>query len=110
VSQPLHVYKLFVDGHEELIRGVRIRGLNARSLKDILAAGNDTNTLNYLENGAPFALLGYGGSSATVSVAAPTIVIDDLELIKIDDEQPSLPVAPAPALALGTAQAAAPAR
>ncbi|MCU1327130.1 MAG: peptidase modulator of gyrase [Bryobacterales bacterium] len=110
VSQPLYVYKLYLDGREELIRGVRIRGLNARSLKDILAAGNDTNTLNYLENGAPFALLGYGGSSASVSVAAPSVVIDDLELIKIDDEQPSLPIAPAPALSLETAPPAAPAR
>ncbi len=98
VSQPLHVYKLYLDGREELIRGVRIRGLNARSLKDILAAGNDTVTLNYLENGAPFALLGYGQSTAAVSVSAPSVVIDDLELVKIDDEQPKLPVALAPAL------------
>ncbi|NDJ14821.1 MAG: hypothetical protein EBY17_27120 [Acidobacteriia bacterium] len=100
VSQPLYVYKLYLDGREELIRGVRIRGLNARSLKDILAAGDDKVTLNYLENGAPFALLGYGQSTAAVSVVAPSVVIDDLELIKIDDEQPKLPVASAPALAL----------
>lgn len=106
VSQPLHVYKLYLDGREELIRGVRIRGLNVRSLKDILAAGNDHVTLNYMENGAPFALLGYGQSTAAVSVSAPSMVIDDLELIKIDDEMPKLPVAPAPALAL----AATPAR
>ena len=39
VSMPLYVYRLYPDGHEELIRGVRLRGLNARSLKDILAAG-----------------------------------------------------------------------
>jgi hypothetical protein len=106
VSQPLYVYKLYLDGREELIRGVRIRGLNARSLKDILAAGNDTTTLNYLENGAPFALLGYGQSSAAVSVTAPSVVIDDLELIRIDDEQPHLPLAPAPALALSQGRAA----
>lgn len=99
VSQPLYVYKLYADGREELIRGVRIRGLNARSLKDILAAGNDSITFNYMENGAPFALLGYGQSSAAVSIVAPSVMIDDLELIKIDDELPKLPVAPAPALA-----------
>ena len=58
VSMPLYVYRLYTDGHEELIRGVRLRGLNARSLKDILAAGDDSITFNYLENGAPFALLG----------------------------------------------------
>ena len=26
VSMPLHVYRLYTDGHEELIRGVRLRG------------------------------------------------------------------------------------
>jgi TldD protein len=98
VSMPLYVYKLYPDGREELIRGVRLRGLNARSLKDILAAGNDSTTLNYLENGAPFALLGLGSSSAAVSVAAPSVLIDDLELTKVDDEMPKLPIVPSPAL------------
>ena len=99
VSIPLHVYRLYTDGHEEMIRGVRLRGLNARSLKDILAAGNDSVTFNYLENGAPFALLGLGSSSAEVAVVAPSVLIDDLELTKIDDELPHLPIAPPPALA-----------
>jgi TldD protein len=99
VSMPLHVYRLYKDGHEELIRGVRLRGLNARSLKDILAAGDDSVTFNYLENGAPFALLGLGSSSADVSVSAPSLLIDDLELVKIDDEQQKLPIAPPPSLA-----------
>lgn len=98
VSLPLHVYRLYTDGHEELIRGVRLRGLNARSLKDILAAGDDSAEFDYLENGAPFALLGLGASSAEVTVVAPSVLIDDLELTKIDDELPKLPVAPPPAL------------
>jgi len=99
VSLPLHVYKLYTDGHEELIRGVRLHGLNARSLKDILAAGDDNVTFNYLENGAPFALLGLGSSAAEVTVVAPSVLIDDLELTKIDDELPKLPIAPPPAVA-----------
>jgi predicted Zn-dependent protease len=92
ISIPLHVYRLYTDGHEEMIRGVRLRGLNARSLKDILAAGDDSVTFNYLENGAPFALAGYGSGSAEVSVVSPSLLIDDLELTKIDDELPHLPV------------------
>jgi len=104
VSMPLHVYKLYLDGHEEMIRGVRLRGLNARSLKDILAAGNDSTTFNYLENGAPFALLGLGSSAAAVSVSAPSVLIDDLELTKVDDEQQKLPLVPAPALQAAAGQ------
>jgi hypothetical protein len=99
VSMPLHVYRLYVDGHEELIRGVRLHGLNARSLKDILVAGDDSVTFNYLENEQPFALLGYGSNSAEVSVVAPSVLIDDLELTKVDDELPGIPLAPPPSVA-----------
>jgi len=106
ISIPLYTYRLYVDGHEELVRGERFRGVNARTLKDILAAGDDSVTFNYLENGAPFALLGYGGSSAEVSVVAPSVLIDDLEMSKIDDELPKLPVVPSPLLTQNAAQVA----
>lgn len=96
VSLPLYVYRLYPDGREELVRGERFKGINARSLKDILAAGDDSVTFNYLDNGAPFALLGYGSGAAQVSVVAPSLLIDDLEMAKIDDEMPKLPLVPAP--------------
>jgi TldD protein len=98
VAMPLYVYRLYTDGHEEMIRGVKLRGVNARSLKDILAAGDDQNRLDYLENGATFAALGTGGNNSGVSVIAPSILIDDLELTKMEDELPKLPVAPSPML------------
>jgi hypothetical protein len=103
VSIPLYVYRLYPDGREELVRGERFRGLNARSLKDILAAGDDSVTFNYLDNGEPFSLLGYGSTAAAVSVVAPSVLIDDLELTKVDDELPRLPVVPAPVLTSQTA-------
>ena len=96
ISMPLYVYRLYPDGHEELVRGERFKSVNARSLKDILAAGDDSVTFNYLDNGAPFALLGYGSGAAEVSVVAPSVLIDDLEMSKIDDEMPKLPMVPAP--------------
>jgi hypothetical protein len=98
VAMPLYVFKLFTDGHEEMIRGVKLRGVSARSLKDILAAGDDENRLDYLENGATFAQVGGGGYTAEVSVVAPSILIDDLELAKMEDELPKLPVASSPLL------------
>jgi TldD protein len=105
VAMPLYVYKLYVDGHEEMIRGVKLRGVNARSLKDILAAGDDESTLNYLENGAAFAQVGGGGYTAEVSVVAPSILVDDLELTKMEDELPKLPVASSPMLVQSTSPA-----
>ena len=99
VSQPLLVYKVFADGHEEMVRGWRFRGLSARSLKDIAVTGDDSAVFEYQENGAPFALLGVSSFSAEVCVVAPSILIDDLELHPAEDEPPKLPVAPAPEIA-----------
>jgi TldD protein len=96
VSSPILVYKVFVDGHEELIRGMRFRGFNVRSLKDILAAGDDTSVFEYMDNTAPFALLGGSGYTAETCVVAPSILIDDLELHPAEDELPKLPIVSAP--------------
>ncbi len=97
-SLPLLVYRVYLDGHEELVRGLKFRGLNVRTFKDVLAAGNDSNVFDYMENGAPFALMGIGSEFADVSVVAPSILVDDLEMLKIEEELPKLPVVPPPTL------------
>jgi predicted Zn-dependent protease len=98
VSLPALAYRIYPDGREELVRGVRFRGLNARSLKDILAAGNDATVFDYLDNGAPFAVMGAGNFAAETCVVAPSVLIDDLELHPLEDELPKLPVVPPPEL------------
>jgi hypothetical protein len=100
VSVPLLVYKVFPDGREELVRALRFRGLNARSLKDILAAGDDTAVFEFMDNPAPFALIGASGFSTEAAVIAPSILVDDLELHPLEDELPKLPVVPAPTLSV----------
>jgi len=96
VSMPTLVYKVFPDGREELVRGLRFRGFNARSLKDILAAGDDPAAFEFLDNSAPFALVDGAPFTAETCVVAPSILIDDLELHPLEDELPKLPVVPAP--------------
>jgi len=98
-SLPILVYKTTLDGKEQLIRGVRFRELNGRSLRDIRAAGNDTTVFDYLENGAPLALMGAGSYAAESSIIAPSVLLDDVELRKLDDELPKLPVVPSPLVA-----------
>jgi len=98
VSMPLLVYKVFPDGHEELVRGLRFRGFNARSLKDILMVGDDATAFEFLDSTAPFALVGYASYTTEACVVAPSILIDDLELHPVEDELPKLPVVPAPGL------------
>lgn len=98
VSLPLRVYRVYQDGREEIVRGLRFRALNVRSLKDIVAAGDDANVFNYQENGQLFAMIGAGSETAETSVVAPSLLIDDLEFVRVEDEQPKLPIVPAPEL------------
>jgi TldD protein len=96
VSSPVLIYRVDKDGKEELVRGVRFRDLNVRSLRDIRAAGDDTNVFDYLDNGAPLALMGAGSYVAESSVIAPSVLVDDVEVRKLDDELPKLPIVPSP--------------
>ncbi len=98
VSAPVLAYKVYPDGREELIRGVEFKGLNARSLKDILAAGDDANVFEYMDNGGPLAVLGAGSFNIEACVVAPSVLVDDLELRPVEEELPKLPVVPAPEL------------
>jgi len=99
VSSPVLVYKVYPDGREELVRGLRFRELNVRSLKDILVAGDDNTVFDYLDNGAPLALVGAGSYTTESCVVAPSIIIDDVELHPVEEELPKLPVAPPPEMA-----------
>lgn len=98
ISIPLLVYRVYPDGHEELVRGLRFAGLNTRSFKDVVAAGDDSAAFDFLDNQAPFALMGAAGYVSNATVVAPSLLIDDLELHPLEDELPKLPVVPAPEL------------
>ncbi len=95
---PLLVYRVYPDGREELVRGLRFRSLNVRALKDITAAGNDEAHFDYLANGAPFAVVGGGNYVFGCTTVAPSILFDDLELERPQVELPKLPVVPPPPL------------
>ena len=98
VSGPILVYKVYLDGKEELVRGLGFRSLNVRSLKDIQAAGDDNNVFDFLNNQAPFATIGASNYVAESSVAAPSVLIDDVELHPLEEEPPKLPIVPPPDL------------
>lgn len=100
VSPPILAYRVWPDGREELVRGLRFRAFNVRSLRDIEAAGDDSNVFDYLDNGAPFGLIGARPYSAESTVVAPSVLIDDLDLKKSEDELPKLPIVPPPPLDL----------
>jgi len=98
VSAPVLVYRLYTDGREELIRGMRFRNFNVRSLREILGASSETHVFDYMENGAPFALMGAGAYVAECTVVAPSILVDDMELDRVEEEMLRPPLVPPPPL------------
>jgi hypothetical protein len=92
VSPPVLIYRVYPDGREELVRGLRFKGLSTRSLKDILAASAEMQVFEYLNTGAPLARSGGAGYIATASVIAPGLLFDELEVDRSQDslEKPAL--------------------
>jgi hypothetical protein len=96
ISPPVLVYRVYADGHEELVRGLRFRGVSTRSLRDVLAASQETALFDYVNNGAPLAILGAGGLLAPTSVIAPALLFEEIEFDVPQEQLPKLPVVPAP--------------
>ena len=99
VALPLLIYRVYPDGREELVRGVRFRGLNARSLRDIMAASSTESIFHFAGNGGPLPVMGQGGYVALHSVVSPALLFEDLELEKRQEDWPKLPVVAPPAMA-----------
>jgi TldD protein len=100
---PLVVYRYFpADGREELVRGARISGFNARSLRNIAAIGNDDFVYNFMENqtaGVSGTALGAFGSAQNglpASVVAPSLLFEEVEFRGARGEPKRLPILPEP--------------
>ena len=60
------------------------------------AAGDDSNAFDFLNNQAPLALIGGASYVTAASVIAPSVLIDDVEMHPTEEENPKLPIVPAP--------------
>jgi hypothetical protein len=96
VSPPVLVYRVYPDGREELVRGLRFRGLSTRTLRDIMGASQETALLDFVNNGAPLAFLGVGGYLAPSSIVSPGLLFEELEFEPPRDELPKEPIVPPP--------------
>jgi TldD protein len=98
VTLPILIYKVYPDGREELVRGLRFRGASSRSLRDIIAAGNDENLFDVMQNGTILAQVGAGNFVTGATVIAPSVLFEDFEFERRTDDWPTLPVVPPPVL------------
>jgi TldD protein len=85
LGDPIRACKVYAaDGHEEPIRGVEFLPVEVRSLRRLLAAGEDLHVHN--------------DPTVPASVIAPAILFEELELTKIEEEWDKLPILKAPAI------------
>lgn len=83
-SPPIMAYKVYPDGREELVRGLTVESFGVREMRQILAAGNDSATLNHLNGN------GHSGSGIPYSVTAPSVLLDELVVRRDTDKQKPL--------------------
>jgi hypothetical protein len=96
VSPPILVYRVYADGHEQLVRGLRFRGVSTRTLRDIVAASRETALFEYVNNGSLLSILGSGGTLSPTSVISPALLFEEMEFELPQEQLPKLPVVPAP--------------
>ncbi len=98
VSPALLVYRVYPDGREELVRGLRFRGITTRTLRDILAASAETAQFDFINNSYPMAMVGAPGYMAPTSVIAPGLLFDEIEFELPQEQLPKPPIVPAPSM------------
>jgi predicted Zn-dependent protease len=82
------VYRIHLDGREELVRGVDIVGTPLTSFNKIIAAGDKLSLFN-----------GYCGAESgyvPVSAVSPSLLVSELEIAKKDSSRTLPPILPAP--------------
>jgi TldD protein len=85
-NSPRLLYRVYQDGHEELVRGAVFSELDVRALRsDLIAVGNDPLVSNRA-----------GGIATTV--ISPSLLFDELEVKRADTSKDKLPDYPAPPL------------
>lgn len=102
---PLLVYRVYVDdGHQELVRGAHIKGLDLRAFRSLAGIGNDFSVFNFMQSGAT----GFAGTALDTfgsvedgvpsSIVAPSLLLEDVEIRGYHGEPRRLPLLPIPTL------------
>lgn len=82
------IYKIYQDGHEELVVGGDLSGFNAASFKDIIKTGKDIYIYNTLL--FKYATLFSGSLTLPVSIITPSLLLEEGELKVSEADYPKL--------------------
>jgi hypothetical protein len=81
---PIVVTKIYVDGREELVRGVDLIGTPLTAFSKILAASDAPETFN--------GVCGAESGGVPVSASSPALLISQIEVQKKEKSQEKLPI------------------
>jgi len=98
-GQPLIAFKVYQDGHEELIHGVQLSGLSIAAFKDIVAASKEQYmfTTQFRPEALNILTVGIGDEGfAPVTLAVPSLLFDDVTVRKLRGETAKPPIVPSP--------------
>jgi len=85
-NSPRLLYRVYADGHEELVRGAVFSELDVRALRsNLIAVGNDPLVSNR-SGGVP------------TTIISPSLLFDELQVKRADTSKDKLPEYPAPPL------------
>jgi TldD protein len=85
---PLMVYRIYADGHEELVRGADLIGTPLTTFSKIVAADKNVAVFN--------GFCGAESGSVPVSASSPGIFVTQIEVQKKAKSQERIPLLPAP--------------
>jgi hypothetical protein len=93
----LQIVKVTPDGAEEVVRGMRFGAVTPNVFRDVLGVSEERVLHNYRATPSIPPVPGsLGGGLATVSVIAPALILDDLEIQRVRDTSQKPPVVPSP--------------
>jgi hypothetical protein len=93
----LQLVKVAPDGTEQVIRGMRFGALTPNIFRDVLGASDERELHNYRAAPSMPPVPGsLGGGPVPVSVIAPSVIVDDLEIQRVREVAPKPPVVPSP--------------
>ncbi len=98
LNRPLLVYRVYADGHEELVRGLQFGDFSAKDLRDLDSASDQPYVFNYVNNGSSLNIADLRTDATTSSVICPSLLFESVDLSPAENEAGASPVVPPPAL------------
>jgi hypothetical protein len=94
---PEVVYRVSPDGKETLLRGAQFTGMTVRDLREVIGAGRDLGAYTFVAESE-------GALDVSVSVVAPSLLFEDIEVRGPTAPSKRPPIVPRPDIQLGSRQ------